>query len=58
MWLTTILVCGVLIVLIAPSRIYVGTPWASDVIGSYIIGTLWLIILILLYLLMGHRIHS
>jgi membrane-associated phospholipid phosphatase len=55
MRLITIAVCGALIVLIAPSRIYLGAHWASDVIGSYIIGTLWLIILILLYLLMIHR---
>jgi membrane-associated phospholipid phosphatase len=55
MQLITIAVCGALIVLIAPSRIYLGAHWASDVIGSYIIGTLWVIILILLYLLMIHR---
>jgi len=55
MRLITIAACGALIVLIAPSRIYIGAHWASDVIGSYIIGTLWLIILILLYLLMVHR---
>lgn len=50
-WLRTFLVslCGFLIVLIAPSRIFLGAHWASDVIGSYVIGTLLLIILILLY---------
>jgi membrane-associated phospholipid phosphatase len=53
-WIT-ISLCGALIVLIAPSRIYIGAHWASDVIGSYIIGTLWLIILVLLYLLAVHR---
>ena len=55
MRLIAIAACGALIVLIAPSRIYIGAHWASDVIGSYIIGTLWLIILVLLYLLMVHR---
>ena len=30
--------CGLLIVLIAPSRVYLGAHWASDVIGSYVIG--------------------
>jgi membrane-associated phospholipid phosphatase len=50
-WLRSCVVgiCGVLIVLIAPSRIYLGAHWASDVIGSYIIGTLLLIILVVLY---------
>ena len=42
-------ICAILIVLIGPSRIYLGEHWVSDVIGSYIIGTFWLIILILLY---------
>ncbi|MCC7469357.1 MAG: phosphatase PAP2 family protein, partial [Burkholderiaceae bacterium] len=41
--------------LIGPSRIYLGEHWASDVIGSYIIGTFWLIILILLYQLVLYR---
>ncbi len=39
-------ICAALILLIGPSRIYLGEHWASDVIGSYIIGTFWLIILI------------
>jgi membrane-associated phospholipid phosphatase len=47
--------CLVLIVLIGPSRVLLGQHWASDVIGSYIIGTFWLIILILLYQLVLHR---
>ena len=41
--------CAILIVLIGPSRIYLGEHWVSDVVGSDIIGTFWLIILILLY---------
>jgi undecaprenyl-diphosphatase len=53
-WLV-ISLCAALIVLIGPSRIYLGEHWASDVIGSYIIGTTWLIILILLYLLVLYR---
>jgi len=51
----TISVCAGLIVLIGPSRIYLGEHWVSDVIGSYIIGTFWLIILILLYQIQLHR---
>ncbi|HPA08908.1 MAG TPA: phosphatase PAP2 family protein, partial [Methanoregulaceae archaeon] len=48
-------ICAALILLIGPSRIYLGEHWASDVIGSYIIGTFWLIILILLYQLVLYR---
>ncbi len=51
-----ITVCGTLILLIGPSRIYVGAHWASDVMGSYCIGGLWLVFLILLYQLATHRI--
>ncbi len=50
----TITICAALIVLIGPSRIYLGEHWVSDVIGSYIIGTFWLIILILLYQMVLH----
>ena len=53
-WIT-LSVCAVLIVLIGPSRIYLGEHWVSDVIGSYIIGTFWLIILILLYKFVLYR---
>ncbi len=48
-------ICSCLIVLIGPSRVYLGEHWASDVIGSYLIGTFWLIIIILLYLMALHR---
>ena len=48
-------ICAALILLIGPSRIYLGEHWASDVIGSYIIRTFWLIILILLYQLVLYR---
>ncbi len=41
--------CGALILLIGPSRVYLGAHWASDALGSYIIGTLWLILIILGY---------
>ena len=41
--------CGLLILLIGPSRVYLGAHWASDVLGSYIIGALWLLVLIFGY---------
>lgn len=51
----TIFTCALLIVLIGPSRIYLGEHWVSDVIGSYIIGTFWLIILVLFYQVVLYR---
>jgi membrane-associated phospholipid phosphatase len=42
-------ICAALIVLIGPSRVFLGAHWASDVVGSYIIGSIWLMILILAY---------
>jgi undecaprenyl-diphosphatase len=47
--------CGVLILLIGPSRVYLGAHWASDVLGSYIIGALWLFFLISGFQLASHR---
>ena len=44
-----IAICLALIVLIGPSRVFLGEHWASDVVGSYIIGTIWLFIMILSY---------
>jgi len=37
-----IVTCVALIVLIGPSQVFLGAHWASDVLGSYIIGTIWL----------------
>jgi undecaprenyl-diphosphatase len=41
--------CFALIALIGPSRIFLGAHWASDVVGSYVIGAIWLFILIRVY---------
>ncbi len=30
-----------LLVLIGPSRVYIGAHWASDVLGAYLLGSLW-----------------
>jgi membrane-associated phospholipid phosphatase len=42
-----IAICLALIALIGPSRVFLGAHWASDVVGSYIIGAIWLFLLIL-----------
>lgn len=44
-----IAICGALIALIGPSRVFLGAHWASDVLGSYILGAIWLFVLILAY---------
>jgi membrane-associated phospholipid phosphatase len=44
-----IAICLSLIALIGPSRVFLGAHWASDVVGSYIIGAIWLFLLILAY---------
>lgn len=44
-----IAVCAALVVLIGPSRVFVGAHWASDVTGGYLIGGLWLVVLVAAY---------
>ena len=44
-----LVVLGSLIVLIGISRIYLGEHWASDVLGSYLLGTLTLVVIIEFY---------
>jgi undecaprenyl-diphosphatase len=44
-----IAVCSILVLLIGPSREYLGAHWASDVLGSYVIGALPLPFIILGY---------
>jgi len=48
-------ICAALILLIGPSRVFLGAHWASDVAGGYLIGTIWLFILILAYQWIVHR---
>ena len=43
------LLAGV-IMLVGPSRIYMGHHWPSDVAGAYLVGTLWLGVIIIAYL--------
>jgi len=40
---------GSLVALIGLSRIYLGDHWASDVIGAYLLGSVWLVISIYIY---------
>jgi len=39
-----------IILLVGPSRIYMGHHWPSDVGGAYLVGTLWLGVIIIAYL--------
>jgi len=50
-WWRTILlvVLGAMIALIGISRIYEGQHWASDVIGSYLLGSVWLALTVMVY---------
>ncbi len=49
-WRTLLLVILVgMVALIGPSRIYVGQHWASDVVGSYLLGSVWLALSVLIY---------
>lgn len=40
---------GILIGLMGPSRIYLGQHWFSDVMGAYVLGSLWLLLSIRVY---------
>jgi membrane-associated phospholipid phosphatase len=54
-----IVTCAALIVLIGPSRVFLGAHWTSDVIGSYVIGTIWLLVLIFAHqLAIRRRVHD
>ncbi|MGE5179558.1 MAG: phosphatase PAP2 family protein [Bacteroidota bacterium] len=50
-WIRTVylLVFGLLIGLMGPSRIYLGQHWFSDVMGAYVLGSLWLALSIRVY---------
>jgi undecaprenyl-diphosphatase len=47
-WLVLI-VSGVLIALVGPSRVYMGQHWASDTLAGYFIGFAWLLLAIELH---------
>ena len=49
-WRTGLLVMLVgMVALIGPSRIYEGQHWASDVVGAYLLGSVWLALSVLIY---------
>ena len=55
-WRIVLLVVSALFVaLIGPSRIYLGDHWASDVLGSYLIGGVLLGIALWIYLKLKER---
>ncbi|MDP2726539.1 MAG: phosphatase PAP2 family protein [Dehalococcoidia bacterium] len=39
-------VCAALILLVGPSRVFLGAHWPSDVVGGYLIGGAWLMVLV------------
>ena len=45
-----LIVSALFIILVGPSRIYLGDHWASDVLGAYLIGGAWLGISLWVYL--------
>src|SRR5438094_7838902 len=55
-WRTALLIISALFfVLVGPSRIYLGDHWASDVLGAYLIGCIWLAMSLWLYLYLKGR---
>lgn len=47
--LVLLITFAMLIILVGPSRIYTGEHWASDVLGAYFFGSLWLAVTIYFY---------
>ncbi len=50
-----LVISGLFVVLVGPSRIYLGDHWASDVLGAYIFGGVWLCIALLIYFKLNEK---